>query len=381
MSFRFCSIENLFYYKKSKESKNCNGTGSLLTYAEETFIVIRVSEAQNMGATEFVMDFEQTFMSFLLRHQERYNRTYNFIVLMDALMSAAKHIQYYYLTGALKGHLGFTDNVNVQGEDVMQMDEIAHEITIHYLRTTERVIHAVSEEAAEIIPLNEEGGRYFVYFDPLDGSSNVSHGLPVGFLFGAAKRNLDGPEDFHLRAGKDYIAAGMFVIPTGTFTIALKDAGAWRFHIDETMNYVKPIRMMLSEKKSDWELSFNSANRYTFAHNIREWIDKNEQRYTFRYLGALAGDFHRTLTKGGMFMYPAIVNHPNPNKNRPDGKLRLMYEASVVAFMAEEAGGHAIDEHGTSILDIVPKGHHQRTALYVGSKPLTDEIMEVLAKK
>lgn len=326
------------------------------------------------------MQFEQTFMNFLLHHQEKHNRTYHFLILMDALMSAAKHIQYYYLTGALKGHLGFTDTINVQGEDVMQMDEIAHEITIHHLRTTGRVIHAVSEECDEIIPLDLDGGRYFVYFDPLDGSSNVSHGLPVGFLFGIAKRNLKGPENYRLRAGKDYIAAGMFVIPTGTFTIAFRQAGTWRFHIDETMNYVRPVRMMLPEDTGNWELSFNSANRYTYARKVQEWIDMNEKKYAFRYLGALAGDFHRILGKGGMFMYPAIVNHPNPKKNRPDGKLRLMYEASVVAFMCREAGGNAVDETGMPILDIQPTHHHQRTALYVGSKPLVDDIARILVE-
>ena len=324
------------------------------------------------------MQFEQTFINFLLRHQEKYNRTYHFLILMDALISAAKHIQHYYLTGALKGNLGFANLINVQGEDVMRMDQIAHEIAIHYLKTTERVISAVSEESDEIITLNEDGGRYFIYFDPLDGSSNVSHGLPVGFLFGIAKRNLEGPEDYHLRAGRDYIAAGMFVIPTGTFTIALKDAGAWRFHIDETMNYVKPVPMVLPEDKKSWELSFNSANRNTYAEKVQKWIQENEQKYAFRYLGALAGDFHRILSNGGMFMYPAIINHPNPKKNRPDGKLRLMYEAAVVAFMCCEAGGDAVNEKGIPILDIQPGNHHQRTALYVGSKPLVDEIAEVL---
>ena len=189
--------------------------------------------------------FEQTFINFLLHHQEKYNRTHHFLILMDALISAAKHIQQYYLTGALKGNLGMAGDVNVQGEDVLRMDQIANEITIHYLKASGRVIHAISEESEGIIPINTEDGRYFVYFDPLDGSSNVPHGLPVGFLFGIAKRNLDGPEDGHLRPGKDYIAAGMFVIPTGTFTLGLKDAGTWRFHIDETMTFVRPTQMLL----------------------------------------------------------------------------------------------------------------------------------------
>jgi fructose-1,6-bisphosphatase I len=324
------------------------------------------------------MRFEQTFMNFILQHQERHKRTYHFLILMDAIISAAKRIQHYYLTGALKGNLGFAGEINVQGEDIMRMDQIAQEITLHYLRSSGRVIHAISEESEEIVPMNTDGGRYFVYFDPLDGSSNVSHGLPVGFLFGVAKKNLGGPEDGHLRAGEEYRAAGMFVIPTGTFTLALRDSGTWRFHIDETMNFVKPVQVMLPEDDKTWELSFNEANRCTFAEGVQQWIIEKERKYAFRYLGALAGDFHRILSNGGMFMYPAILNHPKPEKNRPQGKLRLMYEAAVVAFMCHEAGGHAVDEGGRPILEIQPKSQHQRTALYVGSKPLVDEIARIL---
>jgi len=325
-----------------------------------------------------MIQFEQTFLNFLMQHQEKFNRTYHFLILMDSIVNAAKRIQFYYHTGALKGILGMAGRVNVQGENVLRMDEIANDITKHYLRSSGRVIHAVSEEDEEIIPMNVDAGRYMVYYDPMDGSSNVPHNLPIGFLFGVAKRNLEGEEDFHLRAGREYIAAGMFVIPTGTFTLALREAGCWRFHIDEMMTYVKPVRMALPNEKKTWELSFNSANREYYAEGIRKWIAAHEKQYAFRYLGALAGDIHRILSNGGLFMYPAIVNHPDPKKNRPQGKLRLMYEASVAAFMCREAGGHAVDEVGTPILDILPQTHHQRTALYVGSKPLVDEITRVL---
>jgi len=303
---------------------------------------------------------------------------------MDAIITAATRIELYYRTGALKDNLGASGSTNVHGEKVLQMDEIAHNIVIHYLNSSERVIQAVSEESEDIITMNKDGGRYFIYFDPLDGSSNVAHGLPVGFMFGIAKRNLDGniqgPEDFHLRAGNEFIASGMFVIPTGMFTLALRDAGCWRFHADETNTYVKPTRMKLPEDPKKWELSFNSANTFTFGDHVQEWIKENEKKYTFRYLGALAGDFHRLLSNGGMFMYPAILNHPDPKKNRPQGKLRLMYEACVVAMMCKEAGGAAVNEEGTPILDIIPEKHHQRTTLYVGSKPIIEEITKVLKK-
>ena len=102
-------------------------------------------------------------MSFLLEHQEKHNRTHHFLILMDAMISAAKHIQQYYLTGALKGNLGLAGDVNVQGEDVMRMDQIAQEITIHYLKASGRVIHAVSEESEEIISMNSDGGHPIMF--------------------------------------------------------------------------------------------------------------------------------------------------------------------------------------------------------------------------
>ena len=325
-----------------------------------------------------MLQFEKTFMDFLLEHQERHKRSYHFIILMNSIMNAGKRIQYYYSTGALRGDLGLEGSVNIQGEDVLHMDMIANELVKHNLARSGRVIYAVGEEEEDPIRMNEEGGRYFVYFDPMDGSSNVPHNLPIGFMFGIAKRDLGGAEDMHLRSGREFIAAGMFVIPTGTFTIALHEAGCWRFHIDETFNYVKPTQIFFPENRKTWELSFNSANRRTFAGPVRKWIEDNEGKYAFRYMGALAGDFHRILSNGGLFLYPAIVNHPDPKKNRPQGKLRLIYEAAVVAFMAHEAGGAAIDERGTPILDIVPERPHQRSSLYIGSKPLVEDIARVL---
>ena len=76
----------------------------------------------------------------------------------------------------------------------------------------------------------------------------------------------------------------MFVIPTGTFTLGLKDAGCWRFHIDETMTFVKPTRMTLPDDPKSWELSFNAANRHAYAEAVQQWIAENEPKYAFRYL-------------------------------------------------------------------------------------------------
>jgi fructose-1,6-bisphosphatase I len=330
------------------------------------------------------MKLEQSFMDFMLHHQERHNRSYKFLVLLEAVQTAAKYIQYFYQTGSLKNLMCEAGVVNVQGENVMKMDDIADSIVLHYLRRSNQVIYAVSEEEPDPVALNEEGGRYFFYYDPLDGSSNIKHNLPVGFMFAVAKRNLEGPEDGHLRKGADLRAAGIFLIPNGVFTLALAETGVFRFHLDETMTYVIPEnaeRLIMPEDRKCWELSFNASNRKAFSGKVLDWIEEHEPKYSFRYMGALAADFHRLLSNGGMFMYPAIVNHPRPEKNRPKGKLRLLYEANVAAFIAREAGGIAIDEEGNDILEIVPESPHQRTALYVGSRPLVESIREELRKK
>ena len=91
-----------------------------------------------------------------------------------------------------------------------------------------------------------------------------------------------------------------------------------------------------------------------------------------RYIGSLVADFHRTLFKGGIFMYPR-------DTNSPEGKLRLLYEAAPMALICEQAGGRATDGE-VDILDIVPTELHQRTPLYVGSRDFVDLVLEFLAQ-
>lgn len=323
------------------------------------------------------MKLEQTFMHFILQHQIKNRRTLNFLILMESILTSAKVIQDNYTRGSLNDVLGETNNINVQGEKVMQLDEIAHKVVLHYLIESQQVISAISEESENIIDINPSG-RYYIYFDPLDGSSNVQHSLPVGFMFGIAKKNLNGEEDHHLRSGDEFIAAGIFSIPTGNFTFALRDAGAWRFIVDNSGNYIRPTMLNINRDKKDWELSFNASNLDFYNKDVSTWLNENKSKYNFRYSGSLAIDFYRLLNNGGLFAYPAILNNPDKTRNKPDGKLRLMYESAVVAFIAKEAGGIAIDESGNDILSIKPEDPHQRSALYVGSKELIKELKEIL---
>jgi fructose-1,6-bisphosphatase I len=80
----------------------------------------------------------------------------------------------------------------------------------------------------------------------------------------------------------------------------------------------------------------------------------------------MVADVHRNLIKGGIFMYPGTSDKPN-------GKLRLLYECNPFAFIVEVAGGKATNGK-QRILDIQPTALHQRTPFFVGSKKMMEEL-------
>jgi len=71
------------------------------------------------------------------------------------------------------------------------------------------------------------------------------------------------------------------------------------------------------------------------------------------------GDVHRILLGGGIYLYPGETD-------KPEGKLRLLYEANPLAMVVEQAGGRS--GTGTErILDVAAKTLHQRVPLLIGS--------------
>ena len=119
--------------------------------------------------------------------------------------------------------------------------------------------------------------------------------------------------------------------------------------------------------------SVNEAYAPHWSEGQRAFIDElKDEGYTQRYIGSLVADFHRTLLRGGIFLYP-------PDARQPQGKLRLLYEAAPLAFIAEQAGGRASNGH-EDIMDVQPTELHQRTPLYMGSKAMVDRAVEYAAR-
>jgi fructose-1,6-bisphosphatase I len=118
--------------------------------------------------------------------------------------------------------------------------------------------------------------------------------------------------------------------------------------------------------------SINEANRNKWtSEGLRKFIDYlKENKYTQRYVGSMVADVHRTLLKGGIFIYPA-------DRKNTNGKLRLLYEAKPMAFLVEQAGG--LSSTGSEdILDVVPKELHQRVPVILGSRWEVEKCLEFM---
>ena len=296
--------------------------------------------------------------------------------LLSGITMATKLIQAKVRRAGLSEILGEQGAVNVQGEVQQKLDVYSNEVLIHCLSARESIGVLASEENEEplLVHKGSENANYAVVFDPLDGSSNIDVNVSVGTTFSIMRRpegvNLDEPEKWVLQPGSKQIAAGYVVYGSSTILVYSVGNGVHGFTLEPSVGaYILSHPNIRMPDQGEY-YSVNEAYRDSFPARYAEYIDRLRggligRKYASRYIGSMVADFHRTLLKGGVFLYP-------PTESNPDGKLRLLYEANPVAFLAEQAGGTAIDGM-RRVLDIQPGSIHQRTPLVVGSRvELTD---------
>ena len=280
--------------------------------------------------------------------------------------------------------LGSAQNRNVQGEDQQKLDILANEALKNAMKHTGRVCVMASEEDEEIIGIPPEypAGKYAVLFDPLDGSSNIDVNAPVGTIFSIYRRvSLEGRGTVAdvLQTGNRQVAAGYVIYGSSTMLVYTTGQGVHGFTLDPTIGefllshpdiVTPPVGKYYSVNESHfarWDKGTQMAVR-GFHGDLPELIKGKNSRY----IGSLVADFHRNLISGGIFMYPAGVKTPR-------GKLRLLYECSPMAFIAEQAGGAATDGL-RRILDVVPQQLHERSPLVIGSKHDVAFVAEMLKR-
>lgn len=275
--------------------------------------------------------------------------------------------------------LGATSDTNVQGEVQQKLDIISNEIVVKAFDHGGRLCAMASEEEPEIIQIPEgfRQGKYVLLFDPLDGSSNIDVNVPVGTIFSVFRkitRGTRGEMEDLLQPGRRQVAAGYILYGSSTMMVYTTGQGAHGFTLDPSIGEFLLSHPNIRIPERARYLSVNDAYEQDWPEPTRSLmrsyrgLDGQRKALNVRYVGSLVADFHRNLLGGGVFCYPA-------NAKSPRGKLRLLYEANPLAFIAEQAGGAATDGYG-SILDVEPTELHQRTPLYIGSKAEVDLVSE-----
>ncbi len=280
--------------------------------------------------------------------------------------------------------LGQTGDVNVQGEDVQKLDRFA-DMTIYRLNDhTGRLAALGSEEHEGLLSIPDKypTGKYVLLYDPLDGSANIDFNIPIGTIFSIYQRvTKSGPGTMldALQSGRNIVAAGYIIYGSSTMFVYTTGKGVHGFTLDPTVGEFLLSHPYIRIPEKPVYFSVNLGYRTYWSEGVVRFtdylqgVDGQFPSLSLRYVGSLVADFHRNLLAGGVFYYPADTKDPRV----PHGKLRLLYEAAPLAFIAEQAGGYASDGFG-SIMDIQPEELHQRTPLYIGNRPLVEKAEELI---
>jgi fructose-1,6-bisphosphatase I len=263
--------------------------------------------------------------------------------------------------------LGAAGTSNVHGERVQKLDEYAQDRIEEAMKRSGNVCSLASEEREGIIavPRDFRRGSYVFHFDPLDGSSNIDVNISIGTIWSVHKKvtaGEDGTLADSLQPGIRQVAAGYVLYGSSTLFVYTTGKGVHGFTLDPTVGEFllshPDIRMPArgtSYSINEGHSASWDAGTAAYIRHLKERDEPSGRPYSLRYVGTLVADFHRTLLRGGIFLYPAA----------PKPKLRLLYEAAPMALIAEQARGRATTGR-QRILDLVPRELHEKVPLVVG---------------
>jgi len=310
------------------------------------------------------------YMSEAWRGDSRYD---GLDIVITAIAKGAAQIQEKIQAATLAGVIGATGEVNVQGDIVQYLDTAASDIFVGVLGKSGRVAAIGCEEIEEAVIVGDSRQHnYIVQMDPLDGSSNIDVAISIGSIFGVWRRpeGESISDKMLLRPGNEQVAAVYVVYGSSTVLVAAVENSVNGFTMQPTTRQFELTHpdLRIPEKCSCY--STNEGNFQKLDDLTKKAITILRNSYSLRYVGSLVADFHRNLLKGGIFLYPG-------DPSSPDGKLRLMYEANPLGFVAEQAGG-AVSSGSLRILDIQPERLHQRTPLIIGNKDIVEQTVSIL---
>jgi len=270
--------------------------------------------------------------------------------------------------------------VNVEVNKAGLVDILGDHGSIGILRHGISCAGIASEELDEFVAFDDAksvNSKYVCLYDPLDGSSNIDVNVSIGTIFSVYKRvtpigTVVKEEDF-LQPGNQQVAAGYIVYGSSTMLVYATRRGVNGFTLDPSIGEWALSHPNIKCPDTGKLYSVNHGNFFQYDEGVKKYITACQKKdktnggpYTQRYIGSMVSDVHRNLIKGGIFMYPGTTD-------RPEGKLRLLYECNPFAFIVSVAGGRATDGR-IRILDVIPTELHQRTPMFIGSKLMMDEL-------
>lgn len=294
------------------------------------------------------------------------------ILLIRTLLAGCKEISFRVSQGHLAGVLGSLLSENVQGETQKKLDVISNQILKDILKESGYVKAISSEEEDDVVACNPEG-KYLVSFDPLDGSSNTDINSLIGTIFSITHApqwmDADDPSAF-LQPGTQMVAAGYVLYGPSTMLAMTTGRGTHLYTLDKTHGGFLLTEDNVTMPEQTKEFAINSSNQRHWEKPMQDYVTDlllgdegpREKNFNMRWVGAMVGDIHRLLCRGGIFAYPFDKRNP-----KIPGKLRLLYEANPMSFLIEQAGG-AASTGETRILEVMPREIHQRVPVIMGSK-------------
>ena len=245
--------------------------------------------------------------------------------------------------------LGYTDSENSSGEEQLKLDVKSDYIIEEAFKDISIVKALVSEEKEGILALHADG-NYTICYDPLDGSSLADVNLSVGSIFGIYEGELKG----------ENLVASAYVVygPRIELVLAVKGEKPQHYRAQEGLfNFISEIT--LDEKG---KLNAPGGTQQNWAATHKTFVDGLfSEGYRLRYSGGMVPDLHQILLKGGgIFSYPGTSDKPN-------GKLRQLFEVIPFAFIYEQAGGQAINHTGMRLMELIPDHPHDTSPCFFGS--------------
>jgi len=331
----------------------------------------------HIAKSRLIKDNLTSLQSHILTEEQQYpGASGDFSWILSAITLAGKTIANKVRRARIEDVLGELGTENPTGDTQQKLDVISNEIIMRCLGDRANVGVLASEEGDTpvILRSSAEGGHYAVIFDPLDGSSNLDVSVGVGTIFSILRitdLKAESPEDVILQPGTLQVAAGYVLYGSSVVCMLTTGHGVDMFVLDLSIGAFVLVKSKLKMPKSNKIYSVNEAYVDSFPDGYRQYLEwAHANGYSGRYIGSMVADIHRTLLKGGVFMYP-------PTKSHPQGKLRLMYEANPMAMIIEQAGGKALVGN-ERILEIAPTSLHQRTDVLMGSPDEVDHVLRHL---